>query len=657
MVISLFFLWAAGGLFAQAYYSGEGGRGIRIAVLAPRGENLSKDEAYLPVLAQNWLTGGFNRFSAMTVIDRQNQEAVLGEQRLSASGDYSDADYIRMGNLTNAKYIVSGTIIKVSASQFSLQLAVTDAETGVRHPGASFMKNCSPGQLRSAQVINEACAELLARLGVSLTDAGKRELLGGAAASIEAETSLARGITAQIQGGTVEALSWYYQAAAFDPSLAEAASRLSTLSTVVSGGGFGQNLRNDIEVRREWLGILKECAAFYRDHLPFEIGYDPNLESGDLDYVKETLTLSCRIEARPSEAGFKPLNDLLAGLARTGKQAAWGFTGWPFAVEPADPAALVFGGNRNMSFTVNAVLLGGSGKTLGSGSATLTAAIPAPAGGRIALPRPVSGTIAFRNVKADDITETMTVKISGVNGISAEAAAEGGYVRVVDLRPELNRRQAFFRVRRIRDNEIAITGYTGEGGAVVIPETFDYLPVTAIDRGAFRYKKLTSITIPPSVTLIGAAAFEGNQLVSVVIPPGVTTIGEDTFSHNLLGSVTIPDTVTAIEDSAFSHNRLRSVTIPGSVVMIGYSAFWENQLTSVTIPPSVRTIKDGAFGGNFGNNNIRRITIGQGVDMSSGEWGAFPHFFHDAYNSSGKRAGTWVYEYDAKIAGSRWKRQ
>jgi hypothetical protein len=86
----------------------------------PRGGNLSKDEAYLPVLAQNRLAGGFNKFSAMTVIDRQNQEAAPGEQQQSAPGNYSEADYIRMGNPTNAKYIVAGSIIKVSASRCSL---------------------------------------------------------------------------------------------------------------------------------------------------------------------------------------------------------------------------------------------------------------------------------------------------------------------------------------------------------------------------------------------------------------------------------------------------------------------------------------------------------------------------------------------------------
>ena len=78
------FLFAALALTlqSQSRYTGEGGRGIRIVILAPRGENLSKDEAYLPVLVQNWLTGGFNKFSAMTVIDRQNQEAVTLQRKI-----------------------------------------------------------------------------------------------------------------------------------------------------------------------------------------------------------------------------------------------------------------------------------------------------------------------------------------------------------------------------------------------------------------------------------------------------------------------------------------------------------------------------------------------------------------------------------------------
>ena len=55
---------------------------------------------------------------------------------------------------------------------------------------------------------------------------------------------------------------------------------------------------------------------------------------------------------------------------------------------------------------------------------------------------------------------------------------------------------------------ITITGYTGPGGAVTIPDTINGLPVTSIGDYAFcNCTSLTSVTIPNSVTSIGDEAF------------------------------------------------------------------------------------------------------------------------------------------------------
>jgi PKD repeat protein len=56
---------------------------------------------------------------------------------------------------------------------------------------------------------------------------------------------------------------------------------------------------------------------------------------------------------------------------------------------------------------------------------------------------------------------------------------------------------------------ITITGYTGSGGALIIPSSINSLPVTSIGAEAFaNFTSLTSVLIPGSVSNIGQFAFE-----------------------------------------------------------------------------------------------------------------------------------------------------
>jgi hypothetical protein len=55
---------------------------------------------------------------------------------------------------------------------------------------------------------------------------------------------------------------------------------------------------------------------------------------------------------------------------------------------------------------------------------------------------------------------------------------------------------------------VTITGYTGPGGAVVIPSEVNGVPVTGIGNGTFQLRdNVASVTIPNSVTSIGDNAF------------------------------------------------------------------------------------------------------------------------------------------------------
>ena len=177
---------------------------------------------------------------------------------------------------------------------------------------------------------------------------------------------------------------------------------------------------------------------------------------------------------------------------------------------------------------------------------------------------------------------------------------------------------------------------------IIIPETYNNLPVTVIGACAFQFcSGVTSITIPNSVTSIDVDAFYGcTGLTSIMIPNSVTSIESDAFNGCTgLTSITIPGSVTSIGYRAFSgctgltsiyvdskstHYRsvnnclIETVTktliagcknsvIPddGSVTSIGDYAFSGcTGFTSITIPDSVKSIGDYAFSSCTGLTSI-----------------------------------------------------
>jgi hypothetical protein len=165
------------------------------------------------------------------------------------------------------------------------------------------------------------------------------------------------------------------------------------------------------------------------------------------------------------------------------------------------------------------------------------------------------------------------------------------------------------------DNTINITGYTGAGGAVNIPNTIERLPVSSIETSAFYHcTSLTSVTIPESITRMGDGAFQScYSLTNVIIGTGVTNIGVKLFwGCGELTGITIPSNVVSIGDDAFlGCSSMTDIVIPDSVIRIGSGAFHScSRLTGVTIPSAITYIRPGTF---YSCVSLTSITIPSSV--------------------------------------------
>lgn len=152
-----------------------------------------------------------------------------------------------------------------------------------------------------------------------------------------------------------------------------------------------------------------------------------------------------------------------------------------------------------------------------------------------------------------------------------------------------------------------------------IPSEIYGVPVTVIGKHAFSgCSKLTSVTIPSSVTRVEYGAFSNCKvLTSVVIPNSVVTLGDNSGSGvfnscEQLESITIPGSVEELTKSLFSGcKNLKTVVIEEGPTKVEYHVFaYCNTLKEVILPDSISEIASFAFASC---ENLSTVTVGSGV--------------------------------------------
>jgi TolB-like protein len=292
-------------------FTGDGGKGKVIVVPPPNMSNTTSANAWIPQLFQDLITGNLAKFSGMTIIDRKNETLTIAEQALSANGNYSDDNYIKMGQLTNAQYIVAGTIMNISG-QYQVNFRVNNTETN--QIATSFDKRYPFKDIESGYAAKEVTFELLRGMGVAVTEAGKQALLAKQENQTQATIQLAKGMSAEKNGDIVDALGYLYQASETGTTKTEANNIINNISFSVPQGSIQERAKAGLALREKWIKIHKDLAAYIAKNLVLCLVYDFSNIDDKIDYssskVDITITPGIQIvQNRATISLWKKIND------------------------------------------------------------------------------------------------------------------------------------------------------------------------------------------------------------------------------------------------------------------------------------------------------------------------------------------------------------
>ena len=412
------------------FWTGDGGSGTRLGVLEPRPTALPADQEHLPALIQSVLSSNITRYSAISVVNRQTLEEIFAE---SLDHIYEDnLTNIRLGQITPPDTWVTGSIIRTS-SGYTLQLNVVRETRQI----ASHSSSITVAQLDNHIAIQRAAQDLLGQMGVQLTQAATRELDAAAAQNqIVAQVNLAQGVTAQRRGTEVTALSYYFQAAAYDPSLLEAGNRSQILSTNIISGNIGADARNDIAWRRAWVERLTETEQIVHRMLseaepPYSFFYSSGLKQENINYQRETVDLSFQTQINANNVWFSTVvgsivrltEEVYTGLVATGRAQAWDLVSWPYrGVTNNNP----YNRNWNYTFQISFELVNDRNRVIGRHNYSYTRSFKIespmlwfherPYIVRPELQRYTGFSNRFQGVNVNEITDNLTIRVVSVNG-------------------------------------------------------------------------------------------------------------------------------------------------------------------------------------------------------------------------------------------------
>jgi len=400
-----------------------------IGILKPQGSYLSGDEQWILDMIKSAMNNNFRRFaSGRIMVMNIADEAALNEEIMKSLSGSNDE--LSLSARMAARSIMTGRVIKIQGTmRFNLEFTITDTQTHAVL--ASYSQNHSDVEITEGRALNRATESLLKDLNVRLNDAGRLALYG---ASNEADTALAKGLSAAESGQGLQAMNYLFSAASFNTTASQASTTLTEVQIKNQRELYGAGtIVMDYFGRQElWQNRLDEYNRFYRSHAPFELFYTPPVPSNMRGSgYSRTYDINFKIGLRWNQNQLSVMEKVLQEYIITGlnQNPREDIQRWELRGLPDDSD--LFRGPDNFIYNLMVNIENERGDVITSGNIKLNGSLFRYQD-KIYAACTQEYDAAFSNIAyvEDKITPNIIIRIVSINGVNIITTGENGFIRV-----------------------------------------------------------------------------------------------------------------------------------------------------------------------------------------------------------------------------------